>query len=110
MILEVKTQLPEPFFGERKDFKRFCTQFKVMFDLAPQRYSEDTIKINSIVSCLRGVALEWYIPVMEVEVETTHSKVATALGCFCVDIVDKKWSDCCECVIRLTELTNNHLD
>ena len=60
-----KISLPDKFDGNRRKFRGFVNQVKLVFQMQPNTYLTDKIKIGFIGSLLSGPALDWFAPLME---------------------------------------------
>ena len=57
--------MPDKFDGNRKKFRGFVNQVKLVFQMLPNTYPTDEIKIGFIGTLLSGPALDWFAPLME---------------------------------------------
>jgi len=62
---EPKIALPEKFDGSRSKFRGFLNQIRLIIQLHPQRYPNDTTQVGLIGSLLTGTALAWIAPLIE---------------------------------------------
>jgi hypothetical protein len=60
-----KISMPDKFDGNRQKFRGFINQVKLVFQMQPNSYNTDKIKIGFIGSLLSGPALDWYAGLME---------------------------------------------
>ena len=60
-----KISLPDKFDGNRRKFHGFVNQVKLVFQMQPNTYHTDKIKIGFIGSLLSGPALNWFALLME---------------------------------------------
>jgi Retrotransposon gag protein len=57
--------LPEKFNGDRKKFRGFINQIKLLFIINKSRYNSDSLKIATVGTLLTDKALTWYNPMVE---------------------------------------------
>ena len=57
--------LPEKFNGDRKKFRGFINQIKLLFIINESRYLKDALKIATVGTLLTDKALTWYNPMIE---------------------------------------------
>jgi len=60
-----KISMPDKFDGNRRKFRGFVNQVKLVFQLLPDTYHTDKIKIGFIGTLLSGPALDWFAPLMD---------------------------------------------
>ena len=60
-----KISMPDKFDGNRRKFRGFVNQVKLVFQMQPNTYHTDMIKIGFIGSLLSGPALNWFASLME---------------------------------------------
>jgi len=60
-----KISMPDKFDGNRRKFCGFVNQVKLVFQMQPNTYHTDMIKIGFIGSLLSGPALDWFASLME---------------------------------------------
>jgi hypothetical protein len=60
-----KISMPDKFDGNRRKFRGFINQVKLVFQMLPNTYDTDRIKIGFIGTLLSGPALDWFNPLME---------------------------------------------
>jgi hypothetical protein len=63
--LEHIISLPSKFDGSRSNCRNFINQVRLIFQLQPQRFPDDKIKISFIGTLLTGSALSWFSPLLE---------------------------------------------
>ena len=62
---EPKIALPEKFDGSRSKFRGFLNQIRLIIQLHPHRYPDDSTQVGLIGSLLIGTALAWLAPLIE---------------------------------------------
>jgi hypothetical protein len=62
---EPKISLPEKFDGTRLKFRGFVNQVRVIMQLHPRRYFDDTTRVGFIGTLLTGTAAAWFAPILE---------------------------------------------
>ena len=55
---EPKVKDPETFNGKRDQLNAFITECNLVFELQPSRFSDERVKVNYMISYLRGTPLE----------------------------------------------------
>jgi hypothetical protein len=62
---EPKISLPEKFDGTRLKFRGFVSQVRLIMQLHPRRYFDDTTRVGFIGTLLIGTAAAWFAPILE---------------------------------------------
>jgi len=62
---EPKISLPEKFDGTRLKFRGFVSQVRLIMQLHPSHYFDDTTHVGFIGTLLTGTAVAWFAPVLE---------------------------------------------
>jgi hypothetical protein len=62
---EPKISLPEKFDGTRPKFRGFISQVRLIIQLHPCRYLDDTTHVGFIGTLLTGTAAAWFAPILE---------------------------------------------
>lgn len=62
-----KLPLPEKYDGKRHQFRQFLNSVKLHFSVSPDRFPSDAAKTGFVSSLLRGPALDWITPYLEME-------------------------------------------
>jgi hypothetical protein len=62
---EPKISMPEKFDGTRPKFRGFVSQVRLIMQLHPRRYSDDTTRVGFIGTLLTGTAAAWFAPILE---------------------------------------------
>jgi len=62
---EPKISLPEKFNGTRLKFRGFVSQVRLIMQLHPRRYFDDTTRVGFIGTLLIGTAATWFAPILE---------------------------------------------
>jgi hypothetical protein len=62
---EPQISLPEKFDGTRLKFRGFVSQVRLIMQLHPRRYSNDTTRVGFIGTLLTGTATAWFAPILE---------------------------------------------
>jgi hypothetical protein len=62
---EPKISLPEKFDGTRSKFRGFVSQVRLIMQLHPRRYFDDTTHVEFVGTLLIGIAAAWFAPIME---------------------------------------------
>jgi hypothetical protein len=62
---EPKISLPEKFDGTRLKFRGFVSQVRLIMQLHPRRYFDDTIRVGFIGTLLTGTVAAWFAPILE---------------------------------------------
>jgi hypothetical protein len=57
--------LPEKFDGTRFKFRGFVSQVRLIMQLHPHRYFDDTTHVGFIGTLLTGTAVAWFAPILE---------------------------------------------
>jgi hypothetical protein len=65
VALEPKISLPEKFDGTRPKFRGFVNQVRLIIQLHPCRYPDDTTHIGIIGTLLVGTTTAWFTPILE---------------------------------------------
>jgi hypothetical protein len=62
---EPKISLPEKFDGTHLEFRSFVSQVRLIMQLHPRRYFDDTTRVGFIGTLLTGTAAAWFAPILE---------------------------------------------
>jgi hypothetical protein len=62
---EPKISLPEKFDGTRSKFRSFVGQVRLIMQLHPHRYFDDTTRVGFVGTLLTGRAATWFAPILE---------------------------------------------
>jgi hypothetical protein len=62
---EPKISLPEKFDGTRLKFRGFVSQVRLIMQLHPRRYFDDTTRVGFIGTLLIGTIAAWFTPILE---------------------------------------------
>jgi hypothetical protein len=62
---EPKISLPEKFDGTGLKFRGFVSQVRLIMQLHPRRYFDDTTCVGFIGTLLTGTAAAWFAPILE---------------------------------------------
>jgi hypothetical protein len=62
---EPKISLPEKFDGTHLKFRGFVSQVRLIMQLHPRRYFDDTTRVGFIGTLLIGTAAAWFTPILE---------------------------------------------
>jgi hypothetical protein len=62
-----KLPLPEKYEGKRFLFRQFINSVKLHFSVSPDRFPDDKAKVGFVASLLRGPALNWITPYLELQ-------------------------------------------
>jgi hypothetical protein len=62
---EPKIGLLEKFDGTRLKFRGFVSQVRLIMQLHPRRYFDDTTRVGFIGNLLTGTAAAWFAPILE---------------------------------------------
>jgi hypothetical protein len=62
---EPKISLPEKFNGTRLKFRGFVSQVRLIMQLHPRRYFDDTTRVGFIGTLLTWTAATWFAPILE---------------------------------------------
>ncbi len=65
VALEPKMSLPEKFDGTRFKFRSFVSQVRLIMQLHPYRYFDDTTRVGFIGTLLTGTTAAWFAPILE---------------------------------------------
>jgi len=65
VALEPQISLPEKFDGTRLKFRGFVSQVRLIMQLHPRRYFNDTIRVGFVGTLLTGTATAWFAPILE---------------------------------------------
>jgi len=65
VALEPKISLLEKFDGTRLKFRGFVSQVRLIMQLHPRRYFDDTTRVRFIRTLLTGTAAAWFAPILE---------------------------------------------
>jgi hypothetical protein len=60
-----KISLPEKFDGTRLKFRGFVSQVRLIMQLHPRRYFDDTTHVGFIGTLLTGTTAAWFAPILE---------------------------------------------
>jgi len=63
--LEPKISLSEKFDGTRLKFRGFVNQVRLIMQLHPRRYFDDTTRVGFIGTLFTGTAAAWFAPILE---------------------------------------------
>jgi hypothetical protein len=62
---EPNISLLEKFDGTRLKFRSFVSQVRLIMQLHPRRYFDDTTRVGFIGTLLTGIAAAWFAPILE---------------------------------------------
>jgi hypothetical protein len=62
---EPKINLPEKFNGTRPKFRGFVNQVRLIIQLHPRHYPNDTTRIGFVGTLLVGITTTWFVPILE---------------------------------------------
>ncbi len=62
---EPQINLPEKFDGTRLKFRGFVSQVRLIMQLHPRRYFDDTTCVGFVGTLLIGTAAAWFAPILE---------------------------------------------
>jgi hypothetical protein len=62
---EPKISLPEKFDGTRPKFRGFVSQVRLIMQLHPRRYLDDTTRVGFVGTLLTGTTAAWFAPILE---------------------------------------------
>jgi hypothetical protein len=62
---EPKISLPEKFDGTCLKFRSFVNQVRLIMQLHPRHYFDDTTRVGFIGTLLTGTAAAWFAPILE---------------------------------------------
>jgi len=65
VTLEPKISLPKKFDGTRLKFRGFVSQVRLIMQLHPRRYFDDTTRVGFIGTLLTGTTATWFAPILE---------------------------------------------
>jgi hypothetical protein len=65
VALEPQISLPEKFDGTRLKFRGFVSQVRLIMQLHPRRYFDDTTRVGFVGTLLTGTAAAWFAPILE---------------------------------------------
>jgi hypothetical protein len=65
VALEPQISLPEKFDGKRLKFRGFVSQVRLIMQLHPRRYFDDTTRVRFVGTLLTGIAVAWFAPILE---------------------------------------------
>jgi len=65
VTLEPKISLLEKFDGTRVKFRGFVSQVRLIMQLHPRRYFDDTTRVGFIGTLLAGTTATWFAPILE---------------------------------------------
>jgi hypothetical protein len=65
VALEPKINLPEKFDGTRLKFRGFVSQVRLIMQLHPRCYFDDTTRVGFVGTLLTGIAAAWFAPILE---------------------------------------------
>jgi hypothetical protein len=65
VALEPQISLPEKFDGTRLKFRSFVSQVRLIMQLHPCRYFDDTTRVGFVGTLLTGTATAWFAPILE---------------------------------------------
>ncbi len=65
VALEPKISLPEKFNGTRLKFRGFVSQVRLIMQLHPRRYFDDTTRVGFVGTLLTGTVATWFAPILE---------------------------------------------
>ncbi len=65
VTLEPQISLPEKFDGTRLKFRGFISQVRLIMQLHPRRYFDDTTRVGFVGTLLTGTAAAWFAPILE---------------------------------------------
>jgi hypothetical protein len=65
MALEPQISLPEKFDGTRLKFRGFVSQVRLIMQLHPRRYFDDTTRVGFVGTLLTRTAAAWFAPILE---------------------------------------------
>ncbi len=64
VALEPKISLPEKFDGMRLKFQGFVSQVRLIMQLHPRRYFDDTTRVGFVGTLLTGTVAAWFAPIL----------------------------------------------
>jgi hypothetical protein len=62
---EPQISLLEKFDGTRLKFRGFVSQVRLIMQLHPRRYFDDTTRVGFVGTLLTGTAAAWFAPILE---------------------------------------------
>jgi len=62
---EPKISLPEKFDGTQPKFRGFVSQVRLIIQLHPRHYLDDTTRVGFVGTLLTGTAAAWFAPILE---------------------------------------------
>jgi hypothetical protein len=62
---EPQISLPEKFNGMRLKFRSFVSQVRLILQVYPRRYFDDTTRVGFVGTLLTGTATAWFAPILE---------------------------------------------
>jgi hypothetical protein len=65
VALEPQISLPKKFDGMRLKFRGFVSQVRLIMQLHPRRYFDDTTRVRFVRTLLTGTAAAWFAPILE---------------------------------------------
>ncbi len=65
VALEPQISLPEKFDGTRLKFRGFVSQVRLIMQLQPRRYFDDTTRVGFVGTLFTGTAAAWFTPILE---------------------------------------------
>jgi hypothetical protein len=65
VALEPQISLPEKFDGTRLKFRGFVSQVRLIMQLHPRRYFDDTTRVGFVGTLLTRTAAAWFVPILE---------------------------------------------
>jgi hypothetical protein len=65
VALEPQISLPEKFDGIRLKFRGFVSQVRLIMQLHPCRYFDDTTRVGFVGTLLTRIATAWFAPILE---------------------------------------------
>jgi hypothetical protein len=65
VALKPKISLPEKFDGTRLKFRGFVSQVRLIMQLHPRRYFDDTTRVGFVGTLLTGTIAAWFAPILE---------------------------------------------
>jgi hypothetical protein len=57
--------MPKKFDGTRPKFRGFVSQVRLIIQLHPRRYLDDTTRVRFVGTLLTGIAAAWFVPILE---------------------------------------------
>jgi hypothetical protein len=65
VALEPQISLLEKFDGMRPKFRGFVSQVRLIMQLHPRHYFDDTTRVEFVGTLLTGTAAAWFAPILE---------------------------------------------